>query len=233
MTLPKQDVREFLENYFVLSHRNIEKDEHVGTSHGYRCDQSAVGTTNGAGGRNVQFVVLAPDETVLHVIPGFWHAEDLIPELQLGLELERLYSSERSERSKQVLYRMLHESHLRRHGKDASTRGSWQSFDRHYELHRAQQEFRDTVVMGEDGKLDLRPVVDVIHQRMLQQRFVKLDDFDLESVVDYGRPFYDNNHMDDGRTFKRAQRTNRKRERELEKEREKAERERRRRIARQ
>ena len=72
---------------FVLGARNIEKDGHVGLSRGYRVDQTAVGTTNGAGGRNVQLLVLAADETVVHALPGFWHAEDLLPELRLGLSL--------------------------------------------------------------------------------------------------------------------------------------------------
>ncbi|MEC7725147.1 MAG: hypothetical protein VYD05_06520, partial [Planctomycetota bacterium] len=66
MTLPNEDTLQFLEGRFVLCHRNIEKDDHVGMSHGYSPTQSAVGTTNGAGPRNVQFLVLAHDETVLH-----------------------------------------------------------------------------------------------------------------------------------------------------------------------
>ena len=56
MTLPNDDIVQFLDGRFVLSHRNIEKDEHVGMSHGYKPTQSAVGTTNGAGPRNVQFL---------------------------------------------------------------------------------------------------------------------------------------------------------------------------------
>ena len=48
MTLPNDDIVQFLDGRFVLSHRNIEKDEHVGMSHGYKPTQSAVGTTNGA-----------------------------------------------------------------------------------------------------------------------------------------------------------------------------------------
>ena len=43
--------------------------------------QCAVGTTNGAGGHNVQIFVLSPDGVVLHALPGFWHPEDLVREL--------------------------------------------------------------------------------------------------------------------------------------------------------
>jgi hypothetical protein len=91
VTLPNEDVKAMLAGQFVLAARNIQRDPHVGMSHGYRCDQSAVGTTNGAGGRNVQLLVLAADDTVVHALPGFWHAAYLRPELRLGLELFRLY----------------------------------------------------------------------------------------------------------------------------------------------
>ena len=47
----------------------------------------------------------------------------------------------------------------------------------------------------------------------------------MESFVDYGRAYYDNNAgFDKGRTFARAERMNRKREREQEKARRAAER---------
>lgn len=227
MTLPNEDVRGYLQRHFVLAHKNIERESHVGVSHGYGCKQSAVGTTNGAGGRNVQFLVLAPDRTVVHVVPGFWHAEDLIDELQLGLELAKLYGSDSmSQRRKDQMFELLHASHLRQHGKAAMRRGDWQNFDRSHELWRATLEPRDTVRVGVDGKLSIRPLIRVLHDRMLAQRFQKLDEFDLEAFVDYGRPFYDNNNMEKGRKFARAVRINEKRQREIQKERERLERER-------
>ena len=70
VTLPNDDVISFLDSRFILAHRNIQKDSYVGLSHGYSPTQSAVGTTNGAGPRNVQFMILAADETVLHALPG-------------------------------------------------------------------------------------------------------------------------------------------------------------------
>src|SRR5690349_14330752 len=91
VTLPNPEVMAMLQERFIVGARNIEREEHVGLSQGYSCSQTAVGTTNGAGGRNVQILVLAADETVVHALPGFWHAEDLCNELRLGLELYRLY----------------------------------------------------------------------------------------------------------------------------------------------
>ena len=117
MTLPDDEVLTFLDDNFVLGTKNIQKELHVGLSHGYSPKQSAVGTTNGAGGRNVQFVVMAPDETVLHVLPGFWHKEDLLTELRFALELDKLYRSESiTMRRKLEMLPLMHQAHLRRHG---------------------------------------------------------------------------------------------------------------------
>ena len=222
MTLPTDDVIQFLEGRFVLCHRNIEADKHVGLSHGYKPTQSAVGTTNGAGPRNVQFLVLAHDETVLHAVPGFWHPEDLIKELTLGLEVARLYGTERiSGGKKEAMFRMLHQSFLRRHGPEMAARSEWQGFDRWHEEQRKEAEPRDTFALTLGGDQRLKSVPRVIHDRMAARPFMKLRDFDLERFVDYGRPFYDNNHAEKGKLFARAARVNRKREAEQQKAREK------------
>ena len=226
MTLPNNDVIDFIGTRFILAHRNIEKDEHVGMSHGYRSNQSAVGTTNGAGPRNVQFLILAADKTVLHALPGFWHPEDLIPELQLAFEISRLYLDKRKTYSQKAkMFEMLHKAHMRRHGAASIRRGQWQSFDFWYETDHVQRAERDTFRMLANGDLQLKSVPEVIHDRMLTRRFQKLDDFDLESFVDYGRPYYDNNSGDRGKAFSKAERANRKREKLLAKKRDIAARE--------
>ena len=211
MTLPNDDIVQFLDGRFVLSHRNIEKDAHVGWSHGYKPTQKAVGTTNGAGPRNVQFLVLSHDETVLHALPGFWHPEDLIRELTLALEVDRLYRDEQLHYDqKHGMLRLLHRSFLRRHGDEMQPRSGWQNFDRTYEQQRAEHEQRDTFTSA-GGRSELKSVLSVVHDRMLERPFRSLDEFDLEAFVDYGRPFYDNNHGERGRSFSRAERVNRKR----------------------
>lgn len=222
MTLPNEEVLELLASRFVLGHRNIEKDGHVGLSHGYKCNQSALGTTNGAGGRNVQFVVLAADGTVVHALPGFWHAEDLVPELLLGLDLHKLYTDDRLPADrKTALFDALHRRHMRTYGEAAEHRGAWQGFDQHAELARARNEPRDTVIAAADGSMTLKSIPRIVHERLLRRRFLPLADFDMESFVDYGRAFYDNNEgFDRGRTFLRAERANVKREREQQRERE-------------
>lgn len=220
MTLPNDDVINFIDSRFVLAHRNIHKDEHVGMSNGYKPTQSAVGTTNGAGPRNVQFLILAADETVLHALPGFWHATDLIPELQLAFEINRLYLDEtKSDHDKERMFLMLHRTHMRRHGKEAARRGQWQGFDRWAEVQRVKKTgYRDTFKKDANGELVLKSVPEVIHDRMQSRRFKKLADFDLETFVDYGRAFYDNNRGERGKPFRSAQRANSKREKAAEKE---------------
>src|SRR6476659_10094618 len=146
VTLPNPEVMALLQDRFVVGTRNIEREQHVGLSQGYSCNQTAVGTTNGAGGRNVQILVLAADETVVHALPGFWHAEDLCNELRLGLELHQLYcDDDRPLAQKQVMLSVLHRAHLRHHGEREALRGDWQGFDRNHELDRSTREARDTV----------------------------------------------------------------------------------------
>lgn len=205
-----------LAEQFVLGARNIERASHVGLSHGYRCDQSAVGTTNGAGGRNVQILVLAADETVVHALPGFWHAADLLPELRLGLDLFRLYlDDDRPVAARDAMFQALHRSHVRRFGEAAASRGAWQSFDGWHERMRADFAARDTSVPGPGGEPALKDIPQLVHDRLLARPFRRLADFDLESFVDYGRPFYDNNPgTDRSRAFRAAERANKKREAE-------------------
>ena len=225
MTLPNDDVMNLLSNRFVLVWRNIEKAKHVGMSHGYKPNQTAVGTTNGAGGRNVQLVVLAADETVMHVMPGFWHAEDLLAELRLALDVHRLHRDEAlTAERKQAMFSALHRSFVNRMSPESIGRSGWQGFDVWVEAERAKkQPDRDTVmtdetgktIAGEHGALALKPVSQVVHERMAARPFRKLADFDMESFVDYGRAFYDNNQgLDKGKDFPAAVQANQKREAE-------------------
>ena len=224
MTLPNEDVMELLQERFIVGARNIDKEGHVGLSHGYRPDQTAVGTTNGAGGRNVQLLVLAADDTVIHALPGFWHAPDLLVELRLALEVYRLHINERlSSASKLAMFEALHRAHMRRHLEGAQTRGEWQHFDRSFELERAEKETRDTVHTVAGGPKALKSIPQIVHERLLARPFKRQAEFGMDAFVDYGRPFYDNNlGHDDGRSFPRAAQANRTREREQQKEQDKA-----------
>lgn len=229
MTLPQDEVLQFLDENFVLGTGNIEKEEHVGISHGYKPCQTAVGTTNGAGGRNVQMVVMAADQTVIHVLPGFWSAEDLLPELAFARKLHEVYCDEgRSAEGKAAMFAAMHRSFARHLSPETIARSRWQGFDVWAEVSRAETEKRDVFVLGEDGKPlpgengqpQVKPICQLVHERMAERPFQQLAAFDMESFVDYGRPFYDNNAgLDKGRNFPKAVAANKKREKEQEKER--------------
>lgn len=221
MTLPDPEVLTMLRDRFVLGTQNIDKEKHVGLSQGYRTSQTAIGTTNGAGGRNVQLVVLAADGTVVHVLPGFWHAEDLLAELRFALELHTLHRrTDLPAEGKLAMYRAMHRSFVRRLSPETIARSDWQGFDRHVEFERGKAEpGRDT--FAEDSTADkvvLKPLCQLVHDRMLSRPFRQLADFDMESFVDYGRAYYDNNAgYDKGKGFARAAQSNKKRERGQEK----------------
>lgn len=229
MTLPQESVLQFLDDNFVLGTSNIEKEEHVGISHGYKPCQTAVGTTNGAGGRNVQLVVMAADRTVVHVLPGFWSAEDLLPELAFAMRLHEVYRDDgRSPEGKAAMFAAMHRAFARRLSPETIARSRWQDFDIWAEVDRAKAEKRDVFVLGPDGMPQsgesgqpmVKPICQLVHERMAERPFQPLATFDMESFVDYGRPFYDNNAgLDKGRNFPKAIVANKKREKEQAKDR--------------
>src|SRR5687767_15719283 len=81
-----------LRERFVVGWHNIWREPYVGQSHGYSRHQMVVGTTNGAGGRNMQIFVLSPDLVVLHALPGFWHPEDFAQELRFAEALAAVWA---------------------------------------------------------------------------------------------------------------------------------------------
>lgn len=227
MTLADPEVQSLLAGQFVLGFTNIEKASFVGLSHGYRCDQSAVGTTNGAGGRNVQIVVMAADRTVLHVLPGFWHPEDLRAELDFARTLFHLWlSDDHTHDEKLALFTAMHRARVRSMPAATIARSGWQDFDRWEELQRSHREQRDTLAFDDAGEVALdhdhqpamKPICLLLHERMASQPFAKLGVFDMEHYVDYGRAFYDNNAgFDRGREFPAAAKSNERRAAAMEK----------------
>jgi hypothetical protein len=116
----------------------------------------------------------------------------------------------------------MHRAHVRAYDKDTIARSDWQGFDRWEEQSRMAGGTRDTAVTGADGKpltekhgVMLKPTCVLVHDRMMSRPFQKLAQFDFESFVDYGRPYYDNNAgMDKGKSFPAAQHANEQREKD-------------------
>lgn len=198
---------------FVVGWMNNEREEYCGTSRAYARTQTAVGTTNGAGGHNVQMFVLSPDLVVLHALPGFWHPEDLRAELEFAKVLDRLWRDDgRTREQKEQMWKRLHTIELRRQSEATTARSDWQGFDRSMELQRARTENRDTVLITSAGP-QVKPLNQVVHERLMALPFVQFEDFDIASFVDYGKTHYDNNRGHDQKSgrFATSERLHKKR----------------------
>ena len=206
-----------LRDDFVLGWKNILREPYVGDSFGYSSRQTSLGTTNGAGPHNVQIFVLSPDLVVLHALPGFWHPDDLARELRLGLVLSRLWADQgRTRGEKDNMFARLHAAELARQTDLTTARSAWQHFDASAERRRPDRGSRDTFLVADDGRTEPKPINWLVHERMALRPFVPFEDFDVESYVDYGREFYDNNKDLDGQgmTFKILHALKRKRARQ-------------------
>lgn len=209
MSLPREPVFSLLESDFVVGWHNIIEKEYVGESFGYTCEQTSVGTSNGAGPHNVQMFVLAEDLTVLHALPGFWHPEDLAQELRFAKVLHRLWNDKsRSRQQKDELFQKLQLAEFKLHSAETTARSGWQGFDAANERRRITSgQKRDTVLTAslnaKDGKkrrkAKMKPINQLVHERMAQRPFVPFGEFDTAEFADYGRVFYDNNKRVDGK----------------------------------
>ena len=134
---------------FVVGWQNVHAEPHVGRSGGYACTASAVGTSNGAGGSNVQLIVMAADLTVLHVLPGFWHPDDLRRELGFALQLNELWCDEsRALQDKHRLAEVIRDRHVQGLPGDTIARSDWQTFAAQAEQRRCQKGQRDRHAKG-------------------------------------------------------------------------------------
>lgn len=203
MSLPDSRVLPLLQKHFVLGWKNIRRESYVGDSFGYSRHQSCVGTTNGAGGRNVQIFVIAPDQTVLHALPGFWHPEDLARELRFALAASKLWQDpKRTVAAKRQMYQRMVLTDLHYQSPKMFARSDWQDFDKFAEGRLGAADLnRDTFEHTEEGKFVLtkngapvlKPMNVLAHQRMAARAFLPFRDFDIGAFVDYGTRFYDNN----------------------------------------
>lgn len=196
-----------------MAWKNIRRADFVGYSRGYGKTQSALTTTNGAGGRNVQMFVLTPDGVVLHALPGYWHPEDLLRELRFGQVIARLWDDPgKTREQKERMFRLLHIAELRRQPAETFQRSAWQGFDAHAELQKLSNGVEpDSYLWNGEGGLArdwkgkpiLKPLNVLAHQRMVEQPFRTYADFDVAAFVDYGLLHYDNNARVDkqGKTF--------------------------------
>lgn len=210
-----------LKNDFILGWKNIIAEKFVGESHGYDTEEdSSVGTTNGAGPHNVQFFVIAPDGTVIHALPGFWHPDDLAWELNFAKQLYAVWTDKSlSLAKKQEKCKALQLDAIAKMPTAMTARSSWQGFDA-----KAEEKRRDAGVARDTfsteanamGKSKMKPINQLVHERMAQRPFVAFAKFDTPQYCDYGRLYYDNNKKVDGEgeTFMTPRKLEKQQERE-------------------
>lgn len=193
VTLAEAAVQARLRTDFVVGGDGIERIFDVV---GRRRSAVANAAPNGAYGRGLQLVVLAADQSVLQVLPGFWQADDLGRELRFALQLHQLWAdASRAPAAKEKLFDLLQRTHVRRLPVDEVARSDWLPADRAAEVRRLERgERRDTAVpvvldlprKDETGAYELKPLCRLVHDRMLGQPFRNLLAFDMATFTDYG-----------------------------------------------
>jgi hypothetical protein len=198
-----------LKSDWIVGWDNIIKKEFVGDSHGYTCEQTAIGTTNGAGGRNVQLFMISGDGVVVHALAGYWHPDDLVSELKFAREklLPLWQDTSVPRHMKDSLYAGLQVEKAASNSKLTRMRSRWQGFDAKNEMKRFEKNgARDSVLLNADGspltckkgKMKLKTLDVLQHDRMATRPFVPFAEFDVMAFADYGRTYYDNNKKVDG-----------------------------------
>jgi hypothetical protein len=197
VSLSNEMVLNVLKQKFVVGFKNITGESYAGKSGRHAPTAPAVETTNGAGPHNVQLFVLSADGTVLHCLPGYWHPQDLVTELRFALELDKLWRNPiLATDAKQKQFAQAHREIIRNLPVGLIARSHLQSFDAKHEEQKKTSDFRfasgDFRPAGATGKnKNLKPTVQVVHERMAQRPFVAYEKFDVEHFSDYGKWRYD------------------------------------------
>jgi len=198
VSLSNEPVFSLLKDQFICGYKDIEGKGYAGSSGKHLPTGQAVDTSNGAGPHNIQIFVLAADGTVLHCLPGYWHAEDLATELQFAQQLNKVWQDQKlSIQQKDQLFSQMQLAHLKDHSRAERNRSHMQGFDVLFEKdHRlaSTDVFYHNPIDPRTGKLDNRLVktTDVImHERMAARPFEPYKMFDTAVYSDYGKPMYD------------------------------------------
>ena len=172
-------------------------EPYAGNSGTHKPNGNAVDTTNGAGPHNIQMFIMNPDGTVVHCLPGFWNAQDLVTELQLGRKLNDLYNNhELTADLKAKQFARLQEEHIRFHPAEMTERSKLQGFDAKHEAMKPGSDFvKDkSMLAGEWGAhcmQGLKTTDVVMHERMAKRPFMSYSSFDVAQFANYGTETYD------------------------------------------
>lgn len=203
MSLSNDSVLSKLQSQFVCGTKDISNEPYCGVSGRHSPDGQAIRTSNGAGPHNLQLFVLAPDGTVLHCLLGYWAPADLTRELDLGMDLFRVWKSPTlSAERKNQLFSQMQLAHQHEHPPEMVMRSNMQNFDQKFEAKRRPYQ-SDTIkdprlavlaLHSKDNRLlrqAFKTTDQIIHERMAARPFVPYEHFDVAIYSDYGRQKYE------------------------------------------
>lgn len=201
MSLSQEPVFSLLRDEFVCGYRDITGEDYAGVSGEHATTGNAIQTTNGAGPHNLQLFMLAPDGTVLHCLPGYWHPQDLAHEMELAYKLKLVWDDKNLTRGqKNDMFRQMQMAHLQEHSMQMVMRSKMQSFDQKYEA-KNRRNSSDTIknpsmLVNYSKEMPVpqqafKTTDQIMHERMARRPFVAFNHFDVAAFSDYGRPKYD------------------------------------------
>lgn len=209
MSLSHDPARSLLRDHFVAGFQDITHEPWAGTSGHHELDGNAIRTTNGAGPRNMQLMMLTPDGTVVHALPGYWSSEDLAHEMEFAYDMAELWMDPSlPEEVRRQKGREAHLAHIGTHSPAMVRRSRMQGFDMKFEA-RWRLDSSDTILDPELAARTLQPGAGggqgfkttdrIAHERMAARVFLPYEEFDVARYVDYGRPRYEKNedHRDE------------------------------------
>ena len=199
-SLSKEPINSRLRNRFICGYRNIAKEKYSGHSGVHPLTGPAVHTTNGAGPRNLQLFVLAPDGTVLHCLPGYWNPNDIATELDLAEKLMPVWQDKAITREqKEKIFAKHHQEHIHKHPTAMVNRSTLQGFDRLY-IYKNQNTLSDAIknpslLFNADEQhlpeAAFKSTDAIMHERISKRPFLAYKSFDVANYVNYGTQYYD------------------------------------------
>ncbi|MBS1992843.1 MAG: hypothetical protein JSS86_16985 [Cyanobacteria bacterium SZAS LIN-2] len=204
MSLSQEPAFSALKENFVCGVRDITDEPYCGLSGRHETAGNAVRTTNGAGPHNVQLFMLSADGTVLHCLPGYWNANDLVEEMKFAEGLNQVWTNPHlTTAQKKQKFKELQLAHVEQHSPAMVKRSKMQGFDQQYEA-KHRWATSDTIAnrnlitsdMLEKGGPKLpqeafKTTDRIMHERMATRPFLPISRFDVANYVEYGKPKYD------------------------------------------
>ena len=202
MSLSQDPAKSLLHKYFVCGYRDITNEPYAGVSGRHEVTGNAVDTSNGAGPHNLQLFFLAADGTVLNVLPGYWHSQDLVPEMNLAAKLNKVWEDNSLSRlQKDQLFTQMHLAHIQEHPPGMVRRSKMQSFDMQEEAKKRLATSdtiadRQAVASALQSGMKVPPGAfkttdEIMHERMARHPFEQYSQFNVAAFAEYGKTKYD------------------------------------------